>query len=162
MHSKEGSGLQESTAAWVMHIVQACLRRCPWKARKLTCTSLWKAWLLQGSPSKCEGFEGAWQALTWAQFAFSKSLIDIYCQDACFFSWLAVQSHLTQQCQMKLQIWTSGHRSILWWLDLHPITIFQERAEAELPWAIHFGKLIFIYPKCLLYVDSFPRISKSD
>jgi len=43
--------------------------------------------------------------------------------------------------------------SILWWLDLHPITIFRERAEAELPWAIHFGKLIFIYPKGLLYVD---------
>ena len=52
--------------------------------------------------------------------------------------------------------------SIPWWLDLHPIASFQERAEAELPWAVHFGKLIFIYPKRLLYVDSFPNISKSD
>lgn len=52
---------------------------------------------------------GGWHlTLLLAHFAFSKSLIDSCCQDGyypsiCLFPRLAVQSHLTQQCQMKLQ-----------------------------------------------------------
>lgn len=52
---------------------------------------------------------GSWHlTLLLAHFAFSKSLIDSCCQDGyypgiCLFPRLAVQSHLTQQCQMKLR-----------------------------------------------------------
>lgn len=97
---------------------------------------------------------GGWH-LTWAHFAFSKSLIDCCCQDGyypgiCLFHRLAVQSHFTQQCQMKIPKGKEDTQKALlnpWWLDFHHITVFKEWAEIELNLAADFGKLIFFLPK---------------
>lgn len=59
MHSKEELRSTESTAAWIMHIVQARLRDVLRKHVNSLAPAYGKPDFFTGSPSKCEGFEGA-------------------------------------------------------------------------------------------------------